>query len=159
MSLSSVDEIMMQGVNRARLTMTQNIGGPFGAVITKDDEIIAIASNTVLGSCDPTAHAEVNAIRHAGKVLGTHDLSDCVLYCSGAPCPMCMSAIIWSNIKKVYYSGSYEDAAEIGFRDEFIYNFIRGGCADKEVLDLEQSSDAPAKMLYQEYVKMNKQIY
>lgn len=153
------EEIMQLGINRARKTMNENIGGPFGAVITKGHEIIAVASNTVLKDNDPTCHAEMNAIRQACKVLGTYDLSGCEILASGAPCPMCQSAIIWANIKKVYVSGTVADAAEIGFRDDFIYKFIEGGCADKNVLEIEQLDSNPAKMLYKEYAERNRVIY
>jgi len=100
-------------------------GGPFGAVIVKDGEIIARGKNNVLANCDPTAHAEVSAIREAGRALGTHDLSGCTLYTSCYPCPMCLSAIIWSNITDVYYGNTKEDAAAIGFRDDFIYEILK----------------------------------
>lgn len=153
------EKIMQLGVDRARKTMNENIGGPFGAVITRGDELISVASNTVLRDNDPTCHAEMNAIREACRILGTYDLSDCVIYASGSPCPMCQSAIIWANIKKVYVSGTVEDAAEIGFRDDFIYKFIKGGCADKAVLDIEQLDSKPAKMLYKEYANMQKTVY
>ena len=105
--------MMNLGIEEARKTMNQNIGGPFGAVIVKDNKVITVASNTVLGSHDPTAHAEVNAIRKAGQVLGTHDLSGCVLYATGYPCPMCLSAIIWANIKEVYYGTDLKEAEDI----------------------------------------------
>ena len=87
----------------------------FGAVILKDGEVVASSHNTVIESKDPTAHAEVNAIRKACRVLNTHDLSGCVLYTSAEPCPMCLSAIIWANIKKVYYANTRSDADKIGF--------------------------------------------
>lgn len=99
-------------------------GGPFGAVIVKDGKAIAYACNSVLASKDPTAHAEVNCIRKACSVLGTHDLTGCELYTSCYPCPMCLSAIIWSNIKQVYYCNTKQDAADIGFRDDMIYETI-----------------------------------
>lgn len=101
-----------------------NNGGPFGAVIVKDDVIVGVGNNHVLKNNDPTAHAEVMAIRDACKNLNTYDLTGCVLYTSCYPCPMCLSAIIWANIKTVYYGNTKEDAADIGFRDDFIYNYI-----------------------------------
>ena len=153
------EQIMQLGVDRARKTMNANIGGPFGAVIIRGNEVISVASNTVLRDNDPTCHAEMNAIREACKILGTYDLSDRTLFASGAPCPLCLSAAIWANIKKVYVSGTVEDAAEIGFRDDFIYKFIEGGCADKNVLDIEQLDSEPAKMLYKEYAQRNSIIY
>jgi guanine deaminase len=100
-----------------------NKGGPFGCVITdKNNNIIGIGNNTVTKKNDPTAHAEINAIRNTCKNLETFNLQDCILYSSCEPCPMCLSAIYWANITKVYYSNTREDAANIGFNDEFIYN-------------------------------------
>ena len=101
-----------------------NAGGPFGACIVKDGKIIGKGSNHVLENNDPTAHADVMAIRDACKNINSYDLSECELYTSCYPCPMCLSAIIWANIKKVYYGNTKEDAADIGFRDDFIYEFI-----------------------------------
>ena len=98
------DVIMKKAIERARETMNKNWGGPFGAaVIDSDGNIVAVSSNSVLKDNDPTAHAEVNAIREACKKLGTYDLSGCILYATGYPCPMCLSAIIWANVSKVYF--------------------------------------------------------
>ncbi len=152
--------MMNLGVEKARETMNKNIGGPFGAVILdKDNNVIAVASNSVLGDCDPTAHAEVNAIRMAGKKLNTHDLSGCTLYATGYPCPMCLSAIIWANIKKVYYGCTKEDADAIGFRDDFIYKFIENKANDVEILELEQKDRDICIKLFEEYKNNNKKMY
>ena len=106
-------------------------GGPFGAIITnKEGNIIANGNNKVLKNNDPTAHAEVVAIREACKKLNTYDLSDYILYTSCEPCPMCLSAIIWANIKEVYYGCTKEDAGEIGFRDDLIYDYLKGNNKD-----------------------------
>ena len=116
-----------------------NAGGPFGACIVKDGKIIGRGSNHVLANNDPTAHAEVMAIRDACKNINSYDLSDCELYTSCYPCPMCLSAIIWANIKKAYYGNTKEDAADIGFRDDFIYNFIENlseNKTDNNILEL-----------------------
>ncbi|HPJ24187.1 MAG TPA: nucleoside deaminase [Bacillota bacterium] len=140
--------------------MNQNVGGPFGAlIIDKDNNIVAIASNSVLKDHDPTAHAEINAIRMASEKLGTHDLAGCTLYTTGYPCPMCMGAIIWSNIKKVYYGCSAEDADKIGFRDDFIYEFIKNNSQDKNILDLEEQEKDQCLTLFSEYKRMNKELY
>ncbi len=117
-----------------------NAGGPFGACIVKDGKIIGKGSNHVLASKDPTAHAEIMAIRDACENINSYDLSECELYTSCYPCPMCLSAIIWSNIKKVYYGNTKEDAADIGFRDDFIYDFINKlslNEQDNTILDLK----------------------
>lgn len=109
-----------------------NVGdaGPFGAGIIKKKnniyEVISIAHNTVVRSKDPTAHAEVNAIRDACKKLNTNDLHDCILITTAKSCPMCLSAAIWANIKTIYYSEDYEDTTEAGFRDDAILQYIKG---------------------------------
>ena len=117
-----------------------NGGGPFGACIVKDGKIIGKGSNHVLSNNDPTAHAEVMAIRDACKNINSYNLSGCEIYTSCYPCPMCLSAIIWANIKKVYYGNTKEDAANIGFRDDYIYNYIKNltdNANDNSVLQLE----------------------
>lgn len=108
----------------AEKNLVTNNGGPFGACIVKDGKIIGKGANCVLCNNDPTAHAEIMAIRDACKNIGSYDLSGCEIYTSCYPCPMCLSAIIWANIKTVYYGNTKEDADNIGFRDEFIYDFI-----------------------------------
>lgn len=160
MSKETHKDLLNLALNEARKTMNQNIGGPFGAlVVDKDGQILAIASNTVLGTHDPTAHAEINAIRKATKKLGSHDLSECTLYTTAYPCPMCLGAIIWSNIKKVYYGCSQIDADNIGFRDEFIYKFIESGHTNKDILDLEQKERETCLTLFNEYKEKNKELY
>ena len=119
-------ELMSRAIERSEYGMTHNFGGPFGAVIVKDGEIIAEGFNNVTSSNDPTAHAEITAIRNACKKLETFDLSGCELYTSCEPCPMCLSAIIWANIKEVYYGCTKGDAGEIGFRDDIIYDYLKG---------------------------------
>ncbi len=101
-------------------------GGPFGAIIVKNDKIIARAHNTVVSGTDPTAHAEINVIRKASKKLKTFNLSDCELYSSCEPCPMCFSAIYWARIKKVYYVATRNDAAKAGFDDANFYEMLSG---------------------------------
>ena len=152
-------EIMRLGIEEARKTMKQDIGGPFGAVVVKDGEVVAVSSNHVLANNDPTAHAEVMAIRKACEKLGTHDLSGCEIYATGYPCPMCLSAIIWANIKKVYVCGMPEDAEKIGFRDDFIYRYIQDKMQDDDVLAIEELGSEPARELYDEYASLNKVIY
>lgn len=102
----------------------KNNGGPFGAVIVKDGEIIARGVNRVTDHNDPTAHAEVNAIREASKKLNRFDLSDCEIYTSCEPCPMCLGAIYWARLNKVYFANNKTDAKNIGFDDSFIYDEI-----------------------------------
>ncbi|MBQ2543030.1 MAG: nucleoside deaminase [Bacteroidales bacterium] len=103
------------------LESVDNGGGPFGAVVVKDGEVVAVASNSVTLDNDPTAHAEVNAIRMACKKLDTFDLSGCEIYASCEPCPMCLASIYWARIGKLYYANTKVDADKIGFSDSFIY--------------------------------------
>ena len=113
--------------------LKNNHGGPFGAVIVKDNEIIASSHNEVLKNNDCTDHAEMIVIREASKILGNFDLSDCEIYSSCEPCPMCFAAIHWAKIKKLYYGCTRVDAGKIGFDDEYIYEVIKGAKVNKKV--------------------------
>lgn len=153
-------DLMNLAIQKARETMNQNIGGPFGALVLDSDlQILSIESNRVLQDHDPTAHAEVNAIRQACRKKQTHDLSGCILYTTCYPCPMCLGAIIWSNIKTVIYGCRKEDANQIGFRDDFIYQFIKDDCQDALVLDLQEMHRDQCLELFEEYQKNEKQLY
>ena len=128
-------------------------GGPFGAVIVKDGVVIARGHNTVIKDADPTAHSEVNAIREAAKVLGTHDLSGTVLYSSSEPCPMCLGSIIWANIKEAYFANTRKDTEDIGFRDDLIYDFIKSNNSDTNILDLKRIESDEALQVYRDFKK------
>jgi len=117
-------KFMQLAIDTALDNIKSNNGGPFGAVIVKDGVLIAKSPNTVTSSNDPTAHAEINAIRLACKELNTFDLSGCEIYSSCEPCPMCLSAIYWARISKVYYAADRFNAQKAGFDDSFIYNEI-----------------------------------
>ena len=121
MKITAKDKAFMREAIRLADESVRNGGGPFGAVIVKDGEIIAGSSNSVTIDNDPTAHAEVNTIRQACRKLGTFDLSDCVIYTSCEPCPMCLGAIYWAHLRCVYYGNTKKDAADIDFADDFIY--------------------------------------
>lgn len=127
-----MNEYMKIAKELSNESIENGTGGPFGACIVKDGKIIGKGSNHVLAHKDPTAHAEVMAIREACKNIDSHDLTGCELYTSCYPCPMCLSAIIWSNIKTVYYGNTKEDTAKIGFRDDYIYNYIAKLTNNKE---------------------------
>lgn len=153
--MSELDEIAMKkAIKESEINLINKFkdGGPFGAVIIKDGEIISSAHNTVLKSKDATAHAEINAIREASRKLNTHDLSGCILYTSAQPCPMCLSAIIWSNIKEVYYANTKEEADDIGFRDDMIYEYIKGN--NEEILKLHHMESEEALEVFKEFKKM-----
>lgn len=129
-------DFMREANNLANINLETNDGGPFGAVVVKNGNIIGRGRNQVIKMHDPSAHAEVMAIRDACNNLGTHDLSDCVIYTSCYPCPMCLGAIVWSNIKEVYYGNTKFDAEDIGFRDNMIYEYLNG--SNKDLIKLEQ---------------------
>lgn len=120
--ITETDKKYMAIAIEASIKSEEMGGGPFGAVIVKDDGIIAIASNSVTIDNDPTAHAEVNAIREACRKLGTFKLSGCRVYSSCEPCPMCLSALYWAGVERIYYGNTKEDAAAIEFSDKFIYD-------------------------------------
>lgn len=117
------ERFMKMAIELANLSVETG-GGPFGAIVVKEGEIIARASNSVTKLNDPTAHAEVQAIRLACAELESFNLEGCVIYASCEPCPMCLSAIYWAGIERVYYANTRQDAADIGFDDSFIYDEI-----------------------------------
>jgi tRNA(Arg) A34 adenosine deaminase TadA len=117
-------DFMQMAIQLATENVRSGAGGPFGAVLVKDGAVIATGVNQVTSANDPTAHAEVNAIRQACRALGTFQLNGCVLYTSCEPCPMCLAAIYWARLPRVYYGNTRADAAAIGFDDEFIYQQI-----------------------------------
>ena len=132
-----MNKFMKEAKLLADSNIIDNEGGPFGAVVVKDNQIIGRGDNHVLKNNDPTAHAEIMAIRDACKNINSYDLSGCEIYTTCYPCPMCLSAIIWSNIKTIYYGNTKEDAANIGFRDDFIYDYIKGD-KNEDLLNIVQ---------------------
>lgn len=132
--LKEAEEEALTGINKKE-------GGPFGAaIVDKDGNIIAKAHNKVLINLDPTAHAEIMAIRLACQKLKTKDLSGCTIYTTCEPCPMCLSAIIWSNIDKVYYSSTRKEAEKAGFKDKEIYDYLNGKVELLEIKRIEDKS-------------------
>lgn len=149
-----MNEFMDVAIDLSDDNFEKNYGGPFGACIVKDGKIIGKGINRVVKNNDPTAHAEIVAIRNACKNINSYDLTGCELYTSCYPCPMCLSAIIWANIKKVYYGNTKEDAADIGFRDEFIYDFLEklsNDKVDKKVLNLKSLNREEAIEVFERY--------
>jgi tRNA(Arg) A34 adenosine deaminase TadA len=152
-----MNEYMMAAIDLAEKNLETNDGGPFGAVIIKDGVIVGRGRNTVLRDNDPTSHAEVSAIRDACKNLNSYSLEGCTLYTTCYPCPMCLGAIIWSNISKVYYGNTKEDADMIGFRDDDIYDFIKG---NNKMIDLEQLDREETIKTFNKFInKEDKTIY
>lgn len=117
-------QFLQQAIDLASDNVTSHHGGPYGAVIVKERKVIAASGNCVTLNCDPTAHAEVTAIRQACKVLNDFQLNNCILYSSCEPCPMCLGAIYWARLEQVYFACNRQDAAKAGFDDSFIYDEI-----------------------------------
>lgn len=141
--MTNQDKYFMQhAINLSRKGMQSNEGGPFGAVVVKDGKIIAEGNNCVTSSNDPTAHAEVVAIRNACKKLNTFQLDGCSIYTSCEPCPMCLGAIYWARPEKLFYACSKKDAAKIGFDDDFIYKEIN--------LDINERSIETVQLMNEE---------
>ena len=134
-------------------------GGPFGAVIVKDGEIIASTGNRVTANNDPTAHAEVNAIRLACQKLGTFNLQGCEIYSSCEPCPMCLSAIYWAHIDTIYYANAHVDAAEIGFDDSFIYDELAKNIDCRKIKSEQHDRDTAIKAFDVWKSKIDKEEY
>lgn len=152
-----MNKFMKLALDEAFKGMRTEDGGPFGAIIVKDGEIIAIGHNEVIKTNDPTAHAEIVAIRKATKLLGRFDLSDCEIYSTCEPCPMCFSAIHWAKMKTLYFGATRTDAADIGFDDQYIYDVIEGKATEEQVaivkIDREEAL-APFK----EWAKMMNKV-
>lgn len=129
-------------------------GQPFGAVVARNGEIISTGVNQIALDCDPTAHAEMVAIRRAAQVLGTFDLSGCEIFASCEPCPMCIAAIYWSNIEHVYYANSNSDAGEIGFDDSFIYKEISKNPKERRI-PFECIMSDEAKTVFKDWAEKN----
>lgn len=121
MTFNNKEIYMLEAIKKAEENIITGKGGPFGAVVVRDGEIIASVGNCVTSTNDPTAHAEIVAIREACKTLDTFDLSGCEIYASCEPCPMCLGAIMWSRIDKLYYAADRNDASRAGFDDELFY--------------------------------------
>ncbi len=130
----------------------KNNGGPFGCIIVKENKIIAEGVNRVTFNNDPTAHAEIIAIRNACKKLNSFNLEKCELYTSCEPCPMCLSAIYWSHIDKIYYGNSRLDASKIGFDDDFIYNELNKDSSSRKI-QMKQISQNEAKKAFLDWDK------
>jgi len=128
-----MNKFMEIAIKEAFNGLKKNDGGPFGAVIVRNSKIVAKGHNEVIKTNDPSAHAEIVAIRKASAKLKRYDLHDCEIYSSCEPCPMCFSAIHWAKMKKLYYGCTKKDVAEIGFDDKFIYDVIKGIAKKKQV--------------------------
>ncbi len=153
------DRHMLQAIRLSAERMRSGNGGPFGAVIVKDGEVVAEGFNQVTTANDPTAHAEVMAIRLACKALGTFSLEGCTIYTSCEPCPMCLSAIYWARLDAIYFANTREDAADIGFDDEFLYREIPKPLSERQI-PTKKIDLAEAGAVFEEWrVKPDKVMY
>ncbi len=145
-----MDQYMKLALDEAYEGINNGDGGPFGAVIVKDGKVIGKGHNKVVKNADPTCHGEMEAIRDACKNLGTFDLSGSIIYTTGEPCPMCLGAIMWANIDKVYYGCDVKDTERIGFRDDKFYELSKPENKKKFVLELDRDE---CLKLYEDYLK------
>lgn len=146
-----MNKFMKMAISEARKGIRNGHGGPFGAVIVKDGVVVGKGHNEVLKNNDPTCHGEVMAIHKACKKLGTFDLTGCEIYTTGDPCPMCMAAILWANIKKIYYGCNIYDTEKIGFRDKKFYEMQEEGMRQKLLTEMDRKA---CLKLYEEYAQM-----
>lgn len=150
---------MREAIRLSVEKMEAGFGGPFGAVVVRDGEIISRGYNNVLATNDPTAHAEVDAIRKACQALGTFQLTDCELYTSCEPCPMCLGAIYWARPRKVYYANSKTDAADAGFDDQFIYDEIDKDAPERSIPMVQMLREEAQEAFEKWAMKEDKQVY
>ena len=136
----------------AREGMEKGLGGPFGALIARGDDVLAEGVNRVTSACDPTAHAEVVAIREACRKVGSHDLSGCVIYTSCEPCPMCLGAILWARLDRLVYANTRQQAAEIGFDDEIFYREVAASPGTRR-LRSTHLADAEAQAVFADWAR------
>lgn len=149
-------DFMQVAIDEAYQGIQAGHGGPFGSVIVKNGEIVGQGHNRVLAENDPTCHGEMEAIRDACKNLGTHDLSGCELYTTAEPCPMCLGAILWSNMSQVYYGCTRQDSAEIGFRDDAFYRQLNG---EEETVSVQEFDRETCLELFNDYAAEDAQRY
>lgn len=150
---------MQRAIELAEQGMNQNSGGPFGAVVVKNNEIIAEGYNKVTSTNDPTAHAEIVAIKKACKKLGVHQLEDCIIYTSCEPCPMCLGAIYWARPKSVYYACNREDASKVDFDDQLIYEELQKKMIDRQIKFSSILREEALKVFHNWSVKIDKTNY
>ena len=153
----SSETYMKEAIRLSKQNIKNGNGGPFGAVIEKDGKIIASGTNCVTSSNDPTAHAEVVAIRNACKTLNTFQLDDCEIYSSCEPCPMCLGAIYWARPKKIYFAASRIDAAASGFDDSLIYDEIALPIEHRKI-ESEQLLQEEAKSVFDDWDNLTNKI-
>ncbi len=159
MNLVMDTKFMDRAIDLARIGMNQNHGGPFGCVIVKDEQIVGEGHNRVTTSNDPTAHAEVVAIRDACKHLGTFQLTGCDVYTSCEPCPMCLGALYWARPDRIFYAANRKDASDAGFDDSFIYDEISVPAPERSITTNSLNRDKALKLFDEWEEKEDKIAY
>jgi tRNA(Arg) A34 adenosine deaminase TadA len=157
MTTNNREKYMMAALEKAQENIADGIGGPFGAVVVKNGKIVAAVGNRVTSTNDPTAHAEVVAIREACKILETFDLSGCEIYASCEPCPMCMGAIMWARIDKLYFAADRIDASRAGFDDELFYTELSLPY-EKRTIKPTQLLQKEANIVFDKWIEKNDKI-
>ena len=153
------EKFMIEAIKMSQNGVRENEGGPFGCIVVKGDEIVGRGNNKVTSTNDPTAHAEVVAIRDACKNIGTFQLDDCEIYTSCEPCPMCLGAIYWARPKVIYYANTRGDAAAIGFDDSMIYEEMSKSYADRKIPIIAISRDEALQVFKEWKEKTDKMLY
>ena len=151
-----MSDFMREAINEAKKGIHRGEGGPFGSVVVKDGRIVGRGHNMVVANNDPTAHGEISAIRDACNNLNTFSLEGCELYTTAEPCPMCLAAILWSRIDKVYYGCNVMDTAEIGFDDSKFYNALKG---DNDLCSLSELDRDECLKLFKEYMAIDNKTH
>ncbi len=145
-----IKAFLSQAIELARKNITHNNGGPFGALVVKDGSVVGSSENLVTSTPDPTAHAEIVAIRKASQYLNTFDLTGSILFTSCEPCPMCLGAVYWARLNQVYYAALHSDAAKVGFDDKFIYEELKAPI-DQRAIPFEQLLQEDGKQVFKEW--------
>ncbi len=153
------ENFMIEAIKMSQNGVRENEGGPFGCIVVKGDEIVGRGNNKVTSTNDPTAHAEVVAIRDACKNIGAFQLDDCEIYTSCEPCPMCLGAIYWARPKVIYYANTRGDAAAIGFDDSMIYEEMSKSYADRKIPIIAISRDEALQVFKEWKEKADKKLY
>ena len=154
---TSHQEFMQETIELSRQNIRAGNGGPFGAMIVRDGTVLARGTNLVTSNNDPTAHAEIVAIREACRQLGTFQLEGCELYSSCEPCPMCLGAIYWARVSAIYYANTRSDAAAIGFDDEFLYKELSVPLPERRI-PMKQLLQSEALLVFKEWGEMENKI-
>ena len=153
------EKFMIEAIKMSQKGVHENEGGPFGCIVVKGDKIVGRGNNKVTSTNDPTAHAEVVAIRDACKNIGAFQLDDCEIYTSCEPCPMCLGAIYWARPKVIYYANTRGDAAAIGFDDSMIYEEMSKSYADRKIPIIAISRDEALQVFKEWKEKADKKLY